>query len=800
MFILQCLKRFPAALLVIAAAFFSTGVAQAQDCSSSMPASGVYTGYATGYAWGDNNQGYSSDSNVGFAAVHAGLLAPGASGHVTVTSLGTVSSFTGSTANGVTTSSYGSPWCGMRLSGGNSPTPAPTITVTRTPSPMVAGQSYTVNWNTTNATSFSFTCTAAGTGFAGSSTVALNGSSTGIANAAWVDYPSTCIWTATGPGGTKTYTETLNTQVGAPPADECLASTPASGVYTGAPSGYAWGNNNQGYSSDSNIGFAAVHAGLLAPGASGNITITSLGTLSSFTGTTANGVTTSSYGSPWCAMRLSGGNPPTPAPTITVTRTPSPMVAGQSYTLNWSTTGATALSYTCTSTGTGYAGSSGALTVNGSSTGTAQAGWVGYPSTCTWTATGAGGTKTYTETMTTQAAAAPTITVTRTPSPMVAGQSYTLNWSTTGATALSYTCTSTGTGYAGSSGVLSVNGSSTGTAQAGWVGYPSTCTWTATGAGGIKTYTETMTTQAGAPPGGVIYFHNDVSGSPLAATDASGNVLWKESYRPYGERVANSSTATANNKLWFTGKPQDAQTGLSYMGARYYDSILGRFTGIDSVDFQEGNLHSFNRYAYGNNNPYRYVDPDGRHPILVGMGIGAVIGGVSAAFSNAAMQYLDTGSFSAIQVTGYGSVTHAMMDGALWGAAFGAVGAGQIGAAAGAASGGRSAAAKGGAASAKQAADLSKHLGYAEKYGKGGVKELENGRIRYYGEVQPANKAGEMAGRRYVHEYDAATGRSRGWHETVDQAGNVRQVRPELNNGSKTHYQFDRNGNYTGSW
>lgn len=109
-------------------------------------------------------------------------------------------------------------------------------------------------------------------------------------------------------------------------------------------------------------------------------------------------------------------------------------------------------------------------------------------------------------------------------------------------------------------------------------------------------------------------------------------------------------------------------------------------------------------------------------------------------------------------------------------------------------------ASKGGAASAKQAVDLSKHLGYAEKHGKSWVKELEDGRIRYYGEVQPASEAGEMAGRRYVHEYDAATGRSRGWHETVDQAGNVRQVRPELNNGSKTHYQFDRNGNYTGSW
>ncbi len=117
----------------------------------------------------------------------------------------------------------------------------------------------------------------------------------------------------------------------------------------------------------------------------------------------------------------------------------------------------------------------------------------------------------------------------------------------------------------------------------------------------------------------------------------------------------------------------------------------------------------------------------------------------------------------------------------------------------GAAAGGKIAA-RGLAASSKQAADLSKHLGYAEKYGKGGVKELQNGRTRYYGEVQPASKAGEMAGRRYVHEFNPATGRSRGWHETVDHSGNVRQVRPELNNGTKTHYTFDSAGRYTGNW
>lgn len=104
------------------------------------------------------------------------------------------------------------------------------------------------------------------------------------------------------------------------------------------------------------------------------------------------------------------------------------------------------------------------------------------------------------------------------------------------------------------------------------------------------------------------------------------------------------------------------------------------------------------------------------------------------------------------------------------------------------------------APSSKQAANLAKHLGYAEKYGVSGVKQLENGRFRYYGAVQPANKAGEMAGRRYVHEFDPGSGRSRGWHETVDQNGTVRQVRPELNNGTKTHYRFDSNGRYMGSW
>ena len=114
----------------------------------------------------------------------------------------------------------------------------------------------------------------------------------------------------------------------------------------------------------------------------------------------------------------------------------------------------------------------------------------------------------------------------------------------------------------------------------------------------------------------VTYFHNDPSGTPVLATDAAGNVVWKENYQPYGGRL-NNPAAEASNKLGFAGKPFDPGTGLSYMGARYYDPVLGRFMGADPAAVSPENLSGINRYAYANNNPYRYVDPDGHSPVDV---------------------------------------------------------------------------------------------------------------------------------------------------------------------------------------
>jgi uncharacterized protein RhaS with RHS repeats len=54
------------------------------------------------------------------------------------------------------------------------------------------------------------------------------------------------------------------------------------------------------------------------------------------------------------------------------------------------------------------------------------------------------------------------------------------------------------------------------------------------------------------------------------------------------------------------------------MQQRYYDTFAGRLLDVDPIVTDAHTGTSFNRYAYANNSPYRYVDPDGRTPLDVG--------------------------------------------------------------------------------------------------------------------------------------------------------------------------------------
>ncbi|EFG27589.1 hypothetical protein HMPREF0400_01996 [Fusobacterium periodonticum 1_1_41FAA] len=79
-------------------------------------------------------------------------------------------------------------------------------------------------------------------------------------------------------------------------------------------------------------------------------------------------------------------------------------------------------------------------------------------------------------------------------------------------------------------------------------------------------------------------------------------------------------------------------------------------------------------------------------------------------------------------------------------------------------------------------------------------KKLTNGKIRYYEKAKPANNPAEHKKEtRLVIEYNPETDQKRAWLETIDSDNKVRMVRPEKNNNTKTHYEFDKNGKYIGT-
>ena len=105
----------------------------------------------------------------------------------------------------------------------------------------------------------------------------------------------------------------------------------------------------------------------------------------------------------------------------------------------------------------------------------------------------------------------------------------------------------------------------------------------------------------------VEYIHTDALGTPVAVTDAAKNVIERSEYSPYGDLLNRAD----KDGPGYTGHVQDAATGLIYMQQRYYDP-LGVFLSVDAVTAYEQPVTNFCRYCYALNNPYKFVDLDGR--------------------------------------------------------------------------------------------------------------------------------------------------------------------------------------------
>ena len=128
-----------------------------------------------------------------------------------------------------------------------------------------------------------------------------------------------------------------------------------------------------------------------------------------------------------------------------------------------------------------------------------------------------------------------------------------------------------------------------------------------------------------------VYVHADHQGSTIATTDGSGEVIEAYAYDPYGN-AANDNTGFP---FRFTGQRVDAETGLYYYKARYYDPALGRFLQTDPIGYDD----QMNLYAYVANDPINQVDPDGQK--VVAWSVRLVKGGVkrTKAFVDKNMQF-----------------------------------------------------------------------------------------------------------------------------------------------------------------
>jgi RHS repeat-associated protein len=108
------------------------------------------------------------------------------------------------------------------------------------------------------------------------------------------------------------------------------------------------------------------------------------------------------------------------------------------------------------------------------------------------------------------------------------------------------------------------------------------------------------------------YFTADGLGSTTDLTDASHSRTDGYTYDEFG--AATHSPGSSMQPFEFAGQQTDADSGLQYLRARYYDPATGRFPSRDPLMGTTRSPGSLNRYSYAWNNPTSLTDPSGLSP------------------------------------------------------------------------------------------------------------------------------------------------------------------------------------------
>jgi RHS repeat-associated protein len=103
--------------------------------------------------------------------------------------------------------------------------------------------------------------------------------------------------------------------------------------------------------------------------------------------------------------------------------------------------------------------------------------------------------------------------------------------------------------------------------------------------------------------GAVKYLHGDDIGSTRVLTDSRGAVVRTYNYGPHG---AMTGAGAATTPFGFAGQYSDAESGLIWMRARYYDPATGQFLTRDPVVSA-----TRTPYLYSDGDPLNRRDPLG---------------------------------------------------------------------------------------------------------------------------------------------------------------------------------------------
>jgi RHS repeat-associated protein len=107
--------------------------------------------------------------------------------------------------------------------------------------------------------------------------------------------------------------------------------------------------------------------------------------------------------------------------------------------------------------------------------------------------------------------------------------------------------------------------------------------------------------------GSLYWALSDHQGTVRDVVDSQGNVLNHIVYDSFGNVVSETNTGI-DFRFGYTGRELDAETGLYYYRARYYDATTGQFIGQDPIGFSAGDS---NLYRYVGNSATNYTDPSG---------------------------------------------------------------------------------------------------------------------------------------------------------------------------------------------